>query len=183
MRRCLTSLLALVILVVGCSETGRSPLQPAPDLPDNALSSTLKLEGVLEFVSLPAPGSVRRVEKRIEAATGGEVELNGFRISIPAGALPADTTISIQLPTDELGARRVMAEFGPHGIQFAQPVTITFPLTGVLVPAGGVEVARWENGAWRSLGGSVSADGGSVSSTTPHFSEYSARGKEMAAGG
>jgi hypothetical protein len=183
MRSRLSLVLAFLLLVLGCSDAGRSPLLPDGSAPDALLSPVAALDGVLEFVSLPDLTAPRRVEKRIVASEGGVVELNGFRLTIPAGALPADTVISIQLPTDELGAKRVMAEFGPHGIRFHEPVTITFPLGGVAVPGGGVEVARWENGAWRSLGGSTAEDGLSVSSTTPHFSTYSARGKEMVAGG
>jgi hypothetical protein len=46
---------------------------------------------------------------------------------------------------------------------------------------GAIEVARWENGAWTSLGGSVNALGTTLSGTTPHFSLYG--GKYVMAGG
>jgi hypothetical protein len=182
MRRSLAILLTPLLLLLGCGDSGRTPLTPELQ-PATALSGTSDLTGVLEFVTLPDLSGTRRAERFITAASGGSVELNGFRIDVPAGALPYDAVVSIQLPTDLERSQRVLAEFGPHGIQFNQPVTITFPLVGVSVPTAGVEVARWENGGWTSLEGSVAPNGASVSSTTPHFSEYSARSKEMVAGG
>jgi hypothetical protein len=109
------------------------------------------------------------------------VELNGFRVDIPAGALPADTTVTINLPADNVLAKRLVADFEPHGVQFSTPVTLTFPLTGVLMLGGPIEVGRWENGAWTSLGGSVDLLGTRLTGQTPHFSTYA--GKYVLAGG
>lgn len=181
LRRSLRAALASLVLVAGCSEAARSPIAPEP-----APAQLLGVEGVdvsplLTFVSLPSVLGVRHAEKRIVAAEGGFVELNGFRVDIPAGALPADTVVTIDLPSDPLLAKRVMAEFGPHGVQFNTPVTLRFPLTGVLLSGGAIEVARWENGGWTSLGGSVNALGTVLTGTTPHFSVYG--GKYVMAGG
>ena len=99
------------------------------------------------------------------------------RVDIPAGALPQDTVVTINLPADPVLGKRVVAEFLPHGVQFNTPVTLSFPLKGVALPlGGGIEVGRWENGGWTSLGGAVSPNGKRLSSTTPHFSIYAARG-------
>ncbi len=183
MRHLLLSLTALVLVLAGCSDRMQSPVAPEADASRLLSSGGIDLTGVLEFVTLPDLTQARHAEKFIRAAEGGSVELNGFRVDIPAGALPYDAVITIDLPTDEVLGKRVLAEFGPHGIQFNQPVTISFPLVGVLLPDGPIEVGRWENGGWTSLGGTISADGSSLSSTTPHFSDYSARGKDVMAGG
>jgi hypothetical protein len=147
----------------------------------SVLGNSIDLNGVLKFVSMPDLSGTRHAEKYIVASQGGFVELNGFRVDIPAGALSQNTTVTIDLPTDNVLGKRLVAEFGPHGTQFSTPVTLSFPLTGVLLTGDAIEVARWENGGWTSLGGSVNALGTVLSSTTPHFSTYG--GKIVLAGG
>lgn len=178
-RRTLVSLAAAAFVLAGCSEASRSPL--APTAPARALAGSIDVSGLLQFVGTPNLGGTRHAEKFIRAADGGFVELNGFRVDIPAGALPYDTNVTIDLPGDAVLAKRVVAEFGPHGIQFNQPVTLSFPLAGVLLGGGPVEVARWEGDHWVGLGGSISGDGTRLYGTTPHFSYYG--GKYVMAGG
>jgi hypothetical protein len=182
-RRLAFSLVAVLPLLSACADHPVAPVV-GPESSSAAIISTggINLEGVLEFAVLPNLSQNRHAAKLIRAAEGGSVELNGFRVDIPAGALPADTVITIDLPGDALLGKRVMAEFGPHGIQFNTPVTIHFPLTGVLLGGERLEVGRWENGGWTSLGGAISADGRSLFSTTPHFSTYAGR-KDVVAGG
>jgi hypothetical protein len=184
LRRLFVSLIAVLPLFAACSDAATTPFAPQTPsallLPAN--STGINLDGVLEFVALPDLARNRHASKFIRAAEGGFVELNGFRVDIPAGALPADMVITIDLPSDPVLGKRVMAEFGPHGTQFNTPVTITFPLDGAALPGGALEVGRWENNAWTPLGGTVSANGKSLFSTTPHFSTYAAR-KDVFAGG
>ncbi len=182
MRLTLVSLAAAAFVLAGCSDRSQAPLAPAtPRGPVHALAGTIDVNGLLQFIGTPDLTGTRHAEKFIRASQGGFVELNGFRVDVAAGALPYDATVTIDLPGDAVLAKRVMAEFGPHGIQFKKPVTISFPLEGVILPArGGIEVARWESNAWTSLGGWVSADGKRLFSTTPHFSTYS--GHVMAGG-
>lgn len=191
-RRSFASFVAAMLVLAGCSDASQAPLAPtvpaapaAPSGPDHLLGLNLglgiDLTGVLQFIGLPNLFVPHHAEKYIHAATGGFVELNGFRVDIPAGALPNDTTVTIDLPGDLLLAKRVVAEFGPHGVQFNQPVTLTFPLTGVLLLGGPIEVARWEDDHWVGLGGTTSGDGTHLYGTTPHFSYYG--GKYIMAGG
>lgn len=181
MRRFVSFLAAALLVLSGCADQTGGPLAPERE-PSRLLgASGIDLTGVLEFVTLPDLSQARHAEKFIRAAEGGSVALNGFRVDIPAGALPYDALITIDLPTDPVLGKRVLAEFGPHGIQFNTPVTLTFPLQGVRLSGKAIEVGRWENGAWTSLGGRTSADGKSLSSTTPHFSKYAA--KDVMAGG
>ena len=174
------ALVAALLVLAGCSDSSQPTLStPAPAA--ELLSESISVNGLLQFTGSPDVSGTRHAEKRIIASQGGFVELNGFRVDIPAGALPADTVVTIDLPTDELLAKRLVAEFGPHGIQFNTPVTLTFPLTGVVWNGDPIEVARWENGAWTSLGGSVDLVGAVLQGTTPHFSSYG--GKVVLAGG
>ncbi|HEX9938032.1 MAG TPA: hypothetical protein VGB15_12950 [Longimicrobium sp.] len=177
-RHTFVSLAVAAFVLAGCSEASQAPL--APTAPAHALGGAIDVSGLLTFSGTPNLTAPRHAEKFIVASEGGFVELQGFRVDIPAGALPYSTTVTIDLPGDAVLAKRVVAEFGPHGIQFNQPVTLSFPLTGVLV-GGPVEVARWENGQWVGLGGWLGAGGTRLYGTTPHFSYYG--GKYLLAGG
>jgi hypothetical protein len=178
--RTLFAAAAAALALAGCTDRSQSPLASAPPAPARALAGSIDVSGLLQFIGTPDVTSTRHAEKYITASAGGFVELNGFRVDIPAGALPQNTTVTIDLPSDAVLAKRVVAEFGPHGMQFSTPVTLTFPLTGVLV-TGPVEVARWETDHWVGLGGSVNLAGTKLTGTTPHFSTYG--GKYVLAGG
>jgi hypothetical protein len=177
------AILLAAALSAACAEPGATPVAPTPPLAASPalLSGAIDLTGVLSFVSLPDLLAPRHAEKVIRAAEGGFVELNGFRVDIPAGALAEDTRVTIDLPSDGLLARRLIADFGPEGTTFTTPVTLSFPLSGVSLNGGPIEVARWENGGWTSLGGWVTPDGARLQGRTPHFSEYG--GKYVLAGG
>lgn len=179
-RRSITVAIAAMLALAGCSE-GSQPTLATPSPAQPLLGLNISLNGVLQFSGLPDLTGTRHAEKYITASQGGFVELNGFRVDIPAGALSQNTTITIDLPSDNLTGKRLVAEFGPHGTQFNTPVTLTFPLTGVLWSGDPIEVARWENGAWTSLGGSVNLLGTKLTGQTPHFSTYG--GKYIVAGG
>lgn len=179
-RRSLALAAAALFALAGCSDLSQ-PVLATPGQSVSVLSNSIDLNGVLKFAALPDLSGTRHAEKYIVASEGGFVELNGFRVDIPAGALSQNTTVTIDLPTDNVLGKRLIAEFGPHGTQFSTPVTLSFPLTGVLLSGGPIEVARWENGGWTSLGGSVNVLGTVLSGTTPHFSTYG--GKVVLAGG
>jgi hypothetical protein len=178
----LAAALAVSLTAAACADHAGPTLVDAPVAPAALLTgSGIDVSGVLKFAGLPDLSGPRQASKRIVATEGGFVELNGFRVDIPAGALPADTTVTLTLPSDPLLGKRVIAEFEPHGVQFSTPATLSFPLAGVLLNGSPIGVARWENGAWTEIGGVVSADGTVLSATTPHFSAYS--GKYIMAGG
>jgi hypothetical protein len=180
-RRPLALAFALLFAALpGCSDLVQ-PTLSTPASSESVLGSSISLNGVLTFVGMPDLSGTRSASKRIIASQGGFVELNGFRVDIPAGALPSDTTVTINLPTDNVLGKRLIADFEPHGVQFSTPVTLTFPLTGVNLSGGAIEVGRWENGAWTSLGGSVNLLGTKLTGQTPHFSTYG--GKYVLAGG
>jgi hypothetical protein len=82
------------------------------------------------------------------------------------------TQFSIRLPIDPQGAEHVVAEFGPHGKQFAQPVAIELPLRGTTIDASSAPTIVWWNDAWVNMGATVTADGQRLRTLTDHFSTY-----------
>ena len=174
-RRTLLALAAAFFALAGCSDVTQVPLS-APEAPAAAVGGSIDLSGVLQFAGTPNLDPPRHAEKLIRASEGGFVELQGFRVDIPAGALAEDLVVTIDLPSDPVLAKRVMADFGPHGTQFATPVTLSFPIANAVLAGGPFGVARWENGGWTALPSWLSADGTRLYGTTPHFSTYAARG-------
>ena len=178
LRRTLAALAAAACVMAGCSDRSQAPLAPPADA---ARTVGVDLPGLLQFIGIPNLTQPRHAEKLIHAADGGFVEVQGFRVDIPAGALPYDATITIDLPGDLLLAKRVVADFGPEGMVFNQPVTLSFPLTGVLLNGDPIQVSRWETDHWVGLGGWLSGGGTRLNGTTPHFSRYG--GTYIMAGG
>ncbi len=108
---------------------------------------------------------------------------SGASVVIPAGALAADTEISITGHADSRAVSRAYgispfrggAEFGPSGQAFLKPVTITLPMGTALQPYeehslyvfNGVDT--WED---TGLTTSANGDGTRVTAQVTHFSGY-----------
>ncbi|HXI57598.1 MAG TPA: hypothetical protein VNO55_16145 [Polyangia bacterium] len=113
----------------------------------------------------------------IKAAEGGTVTAEGLTVKIPAGALAADTDITVAI-SDGAGlpgaanlAGKVF-DLGPSGTMFARPVTLTFDFDTTKVVAPKVAmVAFLQAGAWVTLADSF-ITGGKASATTTHFTPY-----------
>jgi hypothetical protein len=103
-------------------------------------------------------------------AGGGAVALTGGpHLAIPAGALAADTAITVTAATGQLpGALTPVFQFEPDGTTFAAPATVTFA-----VPAGTTTALL----VWSALGGPddfekipVQISGGTARAQVGHFS-------------
>lgn len=69
-----------------------------------------------------------RLTAPIRAATGGQVEFpGGASLSIPPGALAADTDITVVLPSRSMAGQHVLV-FGPAGLRFATPARLSLPV-------------------------------------------------------
>ena len=104
-------------------------------------------------------------------AEGGAIEVEGARLEIPPGALPADTEITISVmaspPPDGYEAFSPVFAFAPEGLEFAVPVTITLSFD-----PDAVEPAVF----WTEQGGSHfewiggTAGAGAITAEVTHFS-------------
>ena len=183
-----------VSLTAGCSEAG-TPVDASPArLTRGATTTTATTTS-----DFTATGNLDiiakfRVKPQITIAwakawigpAGGRLDFQGFTIVVPPGAVDKVTLFSIRLPVDPSGSERVVAEFEPHNVPFAVPVTIGLPYRGTTIEGSTSAHVVWWNGAWVDMGGTVSADGSQILTQTPHFSEYGTtdqRGGTLSASG
>jgi hypothetical protein len=120
------------------------------------------------------------VSKTIGAA-GGEVTSGdgNLKVTVPAGALGADTDIGIQpVENKAIGGLGSGYDLTPDGHQFAQPVTLDFTYTDAdlvdTAPEGLAVAFQTPDGYWQ-LGDDIGVDTGAktVSATTTHFTKWS----------
>jgi hypothetical protein len=99
-------------------------------------------------------------------------------VSIPAGALPSDVTITVapaasNTPTGSVGT---VYEIGPSGTQFSVPVTMTFKYAASDLAGHAVSELRAGtvvDGKWSALASpSTNTTASTVSGTTTHLSPY-----------
>lgn len=126
-----------------------------------------------------APSSA---SKKISADDGGEVELGDAALSIPAGALASDTTVTVEAapPSDDLPdastLKGLLYDFGPDGTTFETPVALTLPSVGK--PGADEEaVIAWldeDKGEWQDLATTVNDDG-TLTAEITHFTTFVVR--------
>ena len=113
----------------------------------------------------------------VTAAAGGSVSAPGAMVNIPAGALAADTTVTMEEVTKDgkPDADKIAApiyDFGPDGLTFTTPATLSFDYDTAAVPSGAtVQIAYLEDGAWKPLADST-VEGGKVTASTTHFTPF-----------
>lgn len=182
-RNVLVAVAATVVsLTAGCTDAG-TPVDARPVLPTGARGATTLADGpailasassldIIARFRVPPQMTIGWVKAWIGPA-GGRVDFQGFTVVVPPRAVDRLTMFTIRLPADPNGSDRVVAEFGPHNVTFARPITIGFPYRGTSIE-GDPSSARvvWWNDGWVDMGGTVSADGRQILTQTPHFSEY-----------
>jgi hypothetical protein len=118
--------------------------------------------------------------------TGTTLTADGATLLVPPGAVASDTKVEItrldapyrQNPyaPDEPGAVPAVSvgpalDFGPAGVTFTAPVSVTLAYDQALVPAGyeQVAVAYWTGTRWAILGGTVDATAHTVTISQDAF--------------
>jgi hypothetical protein len=171
-------LLALTaVLHAACAEP-RDPAAPELDAGGAVLASSVQGGPDLSrLATFRTPPSITIAwAKQWIGPEGGRLEFHGFVIDVPAGAVDRTTQFSIRLPVDPNGSERVVAEFGPHAVTFAKPVSIELPYAGTSLE-GSVDAATvlwWDAGVhdWVDMGASLTGDGLRIRTATGHFSLY-----------
>jgi hypothetical protein len=126
---------------------------------DARASSAIYYTGSTFFY--PTPLQSADVNASVGATVGPEIvnDLGDVSVIIPPGALPCDLRITISQIGDppEVGTPLLASyEFGPSGIEFLIPVTITIPYAA---PAGGVGAATPTPYWYNSLTATMSQQG------------------------
>jgi hypothetical protein len=105
---------------------------------------------------------------QVVGTSGGTVTQNGVTLTVPADAVPANVAITVAPTTAPAGYALASEafQFGPSGTTFAQPVTVTIPLTSATAGAH----LFWSNasGGFDDLGGTI--NGMVLTGSVSHFS-------------
>ena len=166
-----TPLLAVLaigtFLMVGCSGNPVGEIASEPTL-------------LQRFVSADGPEYARRIkevtsyaEKIISSKWGGKLSVTGIVLSIPKRAVANDTLFSINLPDLNV----FYAEFGTDGLEFDNPVTVTFSYADA--DMAGVDESSislaWYNekfNRWHKIDCEVDIVNKTVTGQLEHFSAY-----------
>lgn len=116
---------------------------------------------------------------------GGTVALGDFELVVPAGAVSRNTLFMIRRPVDRASRQHVFAEFMPHNVTFAVPVTVRLPLAGTTAEGeGDSAVVYWDGEGWVETSSAVIEDGARIEVQTTHLSFWGVRRvAEISSGG
>ncbi len=134
--------------------------------------------GTMTWTRIPASYSAPMTQ-----AGGGTLSTAlGDTLTVPAGALPADQTITINLeplpiaPPPGYGSLRTAYDFGPNGLTFNSPVTMVFHYGAGDIPPGvppeALQVYVLQDGSWSFVGGTVDTSAMTLTVQLSHFSTY-----------
>lgn len=159
-------LLLLTTLACG-SDNGSGPAPADGELPDAVPTAVGTPSGVAVSLSIgPGGGTL--------ASDDG-----GLTLSVPAGALAADTEIGIQAVTNTAwGGLGLAYRLTPAGLRFASPATLTFAVPPALLAGSAPEVLNVayqdDAGYWFVPAASVYDEGAAtLTCTTMHFTDFS----------
>lgn len=143
-----------------------SPPPAAPPPPPIAVTAAGIPEGLPASATIGAAGG---------SLTSGDGLLT---VSVPAGALAADTVIGIQpITATAPGALGLAYRLTPEGATFAQPVTLRFTYSADEAAANAQDllqvVTRDARGYWIAPTTTRDASGRTLSVTATHFSDWS----------
>lgn len=130
-------------------------------------------------------------ETALSASSGGQLGTQlGDTLTVPAGALPSDEDVTIDLlalpvaPPEGLKPLPRAYTFGPAGLVFSKPVTVTFQYTQNDLAGGSIDPTTLrvyiydpEYQVWDLVGGLVDMVGMTVTVQFDHFSTYTILGQ------
>jgi hypothetical protein len=167
--------LPMLALAAGCSEMEGPRVEMAPPVAARAAGeTTLTIQDVQTVAQYREPRAkpANLWAKAWIGPRGGTLEYYGFRIVVPAGAVDKVTMFTLSLPKE--GTERALAEFGPHNVKFAQPITIELPYAGTTSEGFAAKALWYDESAkqWMDQGGTLTDDGLRVQAQVWHFSTY-----------
>jgi len=176
---------ALMILATACGDAPTSPeasMSAAPTSSSHSLTSTISSTAVTGLLWTKSVSQA--TSSAVIGPSGGGVSIpNGVKLIVPKGAVTSNVTFSVTRVPGII----VAYDFQPHGMTFAQPLTIQQPTLGTnlfkLDPATSVQGAYFlGTSALNQITGTatvaefeptfISADKAWITFTVKHFSGY-----------
>ena len=119
------------------------------------------------------PDMGKTFTQTITAAEGGQLSTDSgvATLDVPAGALAADTELTVTVGEGNADTASAIYEFGPDGQVFEQPVTLTIMYEGDPGEGNQAVIAVKDGDTWTAIAGS-SRDGVRVSAPVEHFSAF-----------
>lgn len=167
-------LLALLAIAVAASACGDHAALTAPAGPQYSSGSAPDISAIAEYRDGTPQFTIAWSMAWI-GPEGGSVRMLDFEVIVPPGALAKRTRLAIRLPVDPQHSTHAYAEFQPHGLQFAKPVTLRLPYSGTTADGLPSSVLWWNGAGWDAFPSTLLPDG-RLETTTTHFSTY---GTEM----
>lgn len=162
----------VALAAVGC---GRQTTTPGPENSDPVFVSVPRDGTGTPLTATAVPTSIT-VTRRISALAGGTITSGRHTVTFLPGSLLRDTDITVVDTSPVTGL--VEARLYPEGLHFVAPVTLSMRIGDAVGSADGYHI-YWRDPLlgllpWVDLGGVVSPDHRSVSTTLLHFSTYRA---------
>jgi hypothetical protein len=164
------TLAAALLITTGCGV--EDPASPEPDAASPWIvdaphgdSSLGKTRGA-PWAPIPV-----HAEVPINPSTGGQLVSGRQTLTVPPGALPWTVPFTMDYYTTGI----VRVELGPHGAQFAVPVTLTFDLNGTsALPSDDITLYWWNeaSGEWVDVGGVWDPSTMTLTAELDHLSVY-----------
>ncbi len=116
-------------------------------------------------------------------SSGKRIKTSGASLTVPRGAINSAVRISMRRDDDSddgVWSYRTAFEFGPAGLQFEQPATLTIEIAPHQLQSMGLDPERLriayvqgdDHDDWELLGGRYDPDTGSIAIEVWHFSRY-----------
>jgi len=182
--------LALLVLVTGACADGAPTApaaRPAALTPEDARFEEDGEDGEEDDSDelLSCPVSPRRTARKTIGRAGGTLAVGRHKLSIPAGALAQNVTIT----ATQVAGAAPQVEFQPHGLQFARPARLTLDYSHCRVPgwpplaivyyttdAAGLHIEEYLDAAWTGTGDEDEDEddegGARLAAALEHFSGY-----------
>ncbi len=120
------------------------------------------------------PDEGKTFTQQITAADGGTLatESGYASLDVPAGALAADTKLTVKVEAAASGTASSVYDFGPDGTQFSKPVDLTIKYNATPPTDKKPVLAMYDQDKWVEISGSSFADG-KVTAKVEHFTKFS----------
>jgi hypothetical protein len=143
-----------------------------PTGPLNGALRAATINGVTLPPAPPAGLQPAAIASRTIGPLGGSIEVDGGRLVVPPGALASPVEITMRGRLDG----RYQYRFGPDGLQFAVPATLSIQVDlagiGVAPERLAIAVASDAGYDWRIVGGIYDSMTGTVIAQVHHFTQY-----------